>query len=109
MSDNEDPERENLLAKEEKLPSKREQLSNWFSSKACKEYTLLMVLLFSQFSALCTDTFLFPFFPQEAKSKGLNHFEIGTVYGSFELARFTTAPVLGYLVTFIKTILLIFY
>ncbi|KAF6022354.1 SLC18B1 [Bugula neritina] len=61
-----------------------------------------MVLLFSQFSALCTDTFLFPFFPQEAKSKGLNHFEIGTVYGSFELARFTTAPVLGYLLSWIS-------
>jgi len=98
MSDNEDPERENLLAKEEKLPSKREQLSSWFSSKACKEYGLLLVLLFSQFSALCTDTFLFPFFPQEAKSKGLNHLEIGAVFSSFELARFITAPMLGYLV-----------
>jgi len=28
----------------------------------CREYLLLGVLLFSQFVALCTDTFLFPFF-----------------------------------------------
>ncbi|KAF6033562.1 hypothetical protein EB796_008135 [Bugula neritina] len=63
----------------------------------CREYLLLGVLLFSQFVALCTDTFLFPFFPQEAKSKGLSNVEIGTIFSSFEFARFVTAPVLGYL------------
>ncbi|KAF6026247.1 hypothetical protein EB796_015453 [Bugula neritina] len=52
----------------------------------CREYLLLGVLLFSQFVALCTDTFLFPFFPQEAKSKGLSHVEIGTIFSSFEFA-----------------------
>jgi len=68
-----------------------------------REYLLLGVLLFSQFVALCTDTFLFPFFPQEAKSKGLSHVETGTVFSSFEFARFVTAPVLGYLVIFMFT------
>jgi len=69
----------------------------------CREYLLLGVLLFSQFVALCTDTFLFPFFPQEAKSKGLSNVEIGTIFSSFEFARFVTAPVLGYLVIFLFT------
>jgi len=68
-----------------------------------REYLLLGVLLFSQFVALCTDTFLFPFFPQEAKSKGLSNVEIGAVFSSFEFARFVTAPVLGYLVIFVFT------
>jgi len=102
MSDAYELEREKLLAEDTKRASKKEKLLNQLSSKACKEYGLLAVLLFSQFSALCTDTFLFPFFPQEAKSKGLNHIEIGTVFSSFELARFLTAPVLGYLVMFIR-------
>jgi len=69
----------------------------------CREYLLLSVLLFSQFVTLCTDTFLFPFFPQEAKSKGLSHVEMGIVFSSFEFARFVTAPVLGYLVIFVFT------
>jgi len=39
-----------------------------------------------------------PFFPHEAKSKGLKSTEIGLVFSSFELTRFAASPVAGYLV-----------
>jgi len=104
MSGDEESEERALILTEEQEREDSESLSTKQEEQACqdltkcREYLLLGVLLFSQFVALCTDTFLFPFFPQEAKSKGLTHVEIGTIFSSFEFARFMTAPVLGYLV-----------
>ncbi|KAF6022357.1 hypothetical protein EB796_019345 [Bugula neritina] len=97
MLESEEQEIKGLLDKEDTDTERPFGKGTDHSLTKCREYLLLGVLLFSHFVALCTDTFLFPFFPQEAKSKGLSHVEIGTVFSSFEFARFVTAPVLGYL------------
>jgi len=103
MLESEEQEIKGLLDKEDTDTERPFGKGTDHSLTKCREYLLLGVLLFSHFVALCTDTFLFPFFPQEAKSKGLSHVEIGTVFSSFEFARFVTAPVLGYLVIFMFT------
>jgi len=93
-------EKEKLISKKqefEEIISKSQESTKPDLPKH-REYLLVVVLLFSQFVAQCTDTFLFPFFPYKAKNKGLNEIDIGIVFSSFELARFVTAPVLGYLV-----------
>jgi len=63
-----------------------------------KERLLMVVVLTIQFVARCTDTFLYPFFPQEATAKGLTPTHIGIVFSSFELSRFLTFFTIGYLV-----------
>ncbi|KAF6041449.1 SLC18B1 [Bugula neritina] len=64
-----------------------------------KERLLVVVVLTIQFVALCTDTFLYPFFPQEATAKGLTPTHIGIVFSSFEFARFLTFLTIGYLIS----------
>ncbi|KAF6022350.1 hypothetical protein EB796_019338 [Bugula neritina] len=97
-------EKEKLISKKqefEEIISKSQESTKPDLPKH-REYLLVVVLLFSQFVAQCTDTFLFPFFPYKAKNKGLNEIDIGIVFSSFELARFVTAPVLGYLLSWIS-------
>ncbi|KAF6041445.1 hypothetical protein EB796_000243 [Bugula neritina] len=64
-----------------------------------KERLLVVRVLTVQFIALCTDTFLYPFFPQEATAKGLTPTHIGIVFSSFELARFVSSLATGCLVS----------
>lgn len=59
----------------------------------------LIALLCLQFCHLTTDSFLIPFYPQEAYSKGLGQFHVGVVYSAYELARFLSAPIFGSVVS----------
>jgi len=85
-------------AAQETKPLIEKSISGRFCLPRWRERFLLGTLLTAQFATLCTDTFLFPFFPHEAKSKGLKSTEIGLVFSSFELTRFAASPVAGYLV-----------
>ncbi|KAF6033675.1 hypothetical protein EB796_008018 [Bugula neritina] len=75
MLESEEQEIKGLLEEEDTDTERPLGKGTDHSLTKCREYLLLGVLLFSQFVALCTDTFLFPFFPQEAKSKGLSNVE----------------------------------
>ena len=68
------------------------------TSNSAKQISLVLIVMISQFCALCPDTFIFPFFPVVATEKGLTEFHFGLVYSAYELARFIMSPVYGSLV-----------
>jgi len=91
MSD-ESTESEKLLEEENKTQSDK-KLSPGI------EKLLFASILSAQFVSICQDTFLFPFFPQEANKKGLNSIHIGLIFSCFEVSRFISSLAVGYLVS----------
>ncbi|KAF6036442.1 SLC18B1 [Bugula neritina] len=68
-----------------------------------KDRTLTLVVLTVQFMAMTTDTFLIPFFPPEAKGKGISDTEIGMVFSAFEFSKVISAFIVGRLIDIIRS------
>ena len=63
-----------------------------------KMVVIVIITLFIQFWSLCSDTAINVFFGEISLSKGLSYSQIGTVFSSYDLARFMSSPVAGSLV-----------
>ena len=64
-----------------------------------KMVAIVIVTLFIQFWALCSDSVITVFFGNVARSKGLSYSQIGIVFSSYDLARFISSPLAGSLVS----------
>lgn len=64
-----------------------------------RQRLILAALILLQFISLCTDTFIIPFFPQVAMTKGLKKTEIGVVLSCFDFTRFISSPFYGSMVS----------
>jgi len=64
-----------------------------------KEFGLLTVVVLLQGVVVCSESFLYPFFPEEAIKRGLTQTHIGIVFSAYELGRFLTAGIAGSLVS----------
>ena len=83
-------ENENLIENNKK----NSKLADQKLSKV-RELAMMFALYFVQFLALCSDSLIFPFFPQVAVKRGVPNLSIGLVFASYDLTRFLASPICG--------------
>lgn len=66
-----------------------------FSELTKKQWATIAMLAIANLCSTVAFSCIAPFYPDEAKDKGMNTTEVGIVFGIFELVMFVTAPVLG--------------
>ncbi|KHJ90960.1 transporter, major facilitator family protein [Oesophagostomum dentatum] len=66
-----------------------------FSSFTAREWGTLAMLSSANLLSIVAFSCIAPFYPMEAKKKGLSDIEIGAVFGVFELVIFLASPVAG--------------
>ena len=89
------------------LESALENPSNGTDSERCNQpikskrqkIIQIVLLLTAIFSVLSGSSMLAPFFPQEAKKKGLSDTNIGIIFAFFPAVVFVMAPIYGYFVS----------
>uniref|UniRef100_A0A914X3P0 Major facilitator superfamily (MFS) profile domain-containing protein n=1 Tax=Plectus sambesii TaxID=2011161 RepID=A0A914X3P0_9BILA len=60
-----------------------------------RQLLTVIMLSFANFCSTVVFSCIAPFFPDEARSKGLNPTQIGIIFGILELVMFISAPILG--------------
>ncbi|VDK37036.1 unnamed protein product [Gongylonema pulchrum] len=65
------------------------------SALSAREWMTVFMLATANLGSTTAFSCIAPFYPNEAKRKGLNNFETGIVFGIFELVMFIVAPILG--------------
>jgi len=83
---------------EESLKDSSEH-SKYQANSKWKDFGLLTVVVLLQGAVVCSESFLYPFFPEEAVKRGLTQTHIGIVFSAYELGRFLTAGIAGSLVS----------
>ena len=68
-----------------------------FSRK--KELLIIFSILLVVFVGTAVDMLPIPFFPTEAKKRGIAETQIGLIFASFDLARFVLSPLSGIVVS----------
>ncbi|EPB75830.1 hypothetical protein ANCCEY_05070 [Ancylostoma ceylanicum] len=66
-----------------------------FSSFTAREWGILVMLASANLWSIVAFSCIAPFYPMEAKKKGLSDFEIGLTFGIFELMIFLASPIAG--------------
>ncbi|RCN47129.1 transporter, major facilitator family protein [Ancylostoma caninum] len=66
-----------------------------FSSFTAREWGILVMLSSANLWSIVAFSCIAPFYPMEAKKKGLSDFEIGLTFGIFELMIFLASPIAG--------------
>ncbi|VDN29167.1 unnamed protein product [Cylicostephanus goldi] len=66
-----------------------------FSSFSSREWGILVMLASANLLSVVAYSCIAPFYPKEAKTKGLSDFEIGLTFGIFELVIFLGSPIAG--------------
>ncbi|GMR30156.1 hypothetical protein PMAYCL1PPCAC_00351, partial [Pristionchus mayeri] len=66
-----------------------------FSSLTGKEWTVVMMLALANLCSTVAFSCIAPFYPAEAKLKGMSESQTGIVFGIFELVMFIVAPLFG--------------
>ncbi|CAJ0603581.1 unnamed protein product [Cylicocyclus nassatus] len=66
-----------------------------FSSFSFREWGILVMLALANLFSIVAYSCIAPFYPKEAKTKGLSDFEIGLTFGIFELVIFLGSPIAG--------------
>uniref|UniRef100_A0AC35TJP9 MFS domain-containing protein n=1 Tax=Rhabditophanes sp. KR3021 TaxID=114890 RepID=A0AC35TJP9_9BILA len=69
--------------------------SRFWGALTKKEWVLIVMLSLANLCSTMAFSCIAPFYPTEAKDKGMDAFETGLVFGVFELVVFITAPLLG--------------
>uniref|UniRef100_A0A1I7ZP14 MFS domain-containing protein n=1 Tax=Steinernema glaseri TaxID=37863 RepID=A0A1I7ZP14_9BILA len=90
-ADEDESEEESLSSSE----SSAEARSGGFSSLSKREWATIIMLAFANLCSTIAFGCIAPFYPAEAKEKGLNTTQVGIVFGAFELVMFICAPLLG--------------
>ncbi|KAF6021974.1 hypothetical protein EB796_019723 [Bugula neritina] len=67
-------EESHCLSKAPEIPKNfvKEKIKDWRAEWLWKEFSILAVVLLIQGGAVCADSFLYPFFPEEARKRGLD-------------------------------------
>lgn len=91
--------REEEIEESTKLISRAKSIKEkWQPNWNRRDMSLLVLVVLAQGGSVCSDSFLYPFFPEEALRRGLTQTYIGVVFSSYEMARFVTSPIAGSLV-----------
>ena len=64
-----------------------------------KELFIIFSILLLVFVTVTVDMLPIPFFPTEAKKRGIAETQIGLIFASFDLARFVLSPLSGIVVS----------
>ncbi|RCN41954.1 hypothetical protein ANCCAN_12059 [Ancylostoma caninum] len=66
-----------------------------FAALSSKEWITVVMLALANLCSTVAFSCIAPFYPDEAKKKGMTESQTGIVFGIFELVMFVTAPVFG--------------
>ncbi|VDM53899.1 unnamed protein product [Angiostrongylus costaricensis] len=69
--------------------------SGSFSSLSSKEWITMVMLALANLCSTVAFSCIAPFYPDEAKKKGMTESQTGIVFGVFELVMFVMAPIFG--------------
>ncbi|KAK6752854.1 hypothetical protein RB195_003946 [Necator americanus] len=75
--------------------SEVEKEKSTFASFTAREWGTLVMLASANLWSIVAFSCIAPFYPMEAKKKGLSDFEIGLTFGIFELIIFLASPIAG--------------
>ncbi|KHJ77952.1 hypothetical protein OESDEN_04393 [Oesophagostomum dentatum] len=66
-----------------------------FSNLSSKEWVTVVMLALANLCSTVAFSCIAPFYPDEARKKGMSESQTGIVFGIFELVMFITAPIFG--------------
>ncbi|WKY16403.1 hypothetical protein Q1695_001226 [Nippostrongylus brasiliensis] len=94
-----DEERQTPSSNDEESASDEDESStsakSSFAALSSKEWVTIVMLALANLCSTVAFSCIAPFYPDEAKKKGMTESQTGIVFGIFELVMFVTAPLFG--------------